>query len=48
MKPLLLPLVVLALSAFSAAQQQPKLDLAAGAQKAVSPIAGELKIGGLN
>jgi penicillin G amidase len=48
MKPARLPLLVLALSAFSAAQQQPKLDLAARAQKAVSPIAGELKIAGLN
>jgi penicillin G amidase len=48
MKPAHLLLGVLALLSFSAAQQEPKLDLAARAQKAVSPIAGEVKIPGLN
>src|SRR5437588_11275166 len=48
MKPAHVPLAVLALVFLSAAQQQPKLDLAARAQKAVSPIAVEVKIAGLN
>src|SRR3954471_4569622 len=48
MKPAHLLLSVLALLSFSAAQPEPKLDLAARAQKAVSPITGEVKISGLN
>ena len=41
-------LVLSAVTAFLAAQQQPRLDLPARAQKAVSPISGELTIAGLN
>src|SRR4051812_4234768 len=48
MKPAHLFLSVLALLSFSAAQAEPKLDLAARAQKAVSTITGEVKIPGLN
>src|SRR5437588_5858288 len=47
MKPAHVPLAVLALVFLSAAQQQPKLDLAARAQQTIPPIAGEVQIDGL-